>query len=64
MRHGSSIRFACHCLDISVATYYSMRKLSAENHRMADWLFRLATTNKRRGVGLCYLHVRNVKGYG
>lgn len=59
-----SVRFACHCLDISVATYYYKPKLSAENQRIADWLLRLTTTNKRWGFGLCYLYLRNVKGYG
>jgi putative transposase len=51
-------------LDISVATYYYKPKLSAENQRIADWLLRLTTTNKRWGLGLCYLYLRNVEGYG
>ena len=63
-RYGVSVRFACHCLDISVATYYYRPKLSAENQRIADWLLRLTTANKRWGFGLCYLYLRNVKGYG
>lgn len=63
-RYGVSVRFACHCLDISVATYYYRPKLSAENQRIADWLLRLTTANKRWGFGLCYLYLRNVKGFG
>jgi putative transposase len=63
-RYGVSVRFACHCLDISVATYYYKPKLSAENQRIADWLLRLTTANKRWGFGLCYLYLRNVKGFG
>jgi putative transposase len=51
-------------LDISVATYYYKPKLSPENQRIADWLLRLTTANKRWGFGLCYLYLRNVKGYG
>ena len=47
-----------------MATYYYKPKLSAENQRIADWLLRLTTTNKRWGFGLCYLYLRNVKGYG
>ena len=63
-RYGVSVRFACHCLDISVATYYYKPKLSAENQRIADWLLRLTMANKRWGFGLCYLYLRNVKGFG
>ena len=63
-RYGVSVRFACMCLDISVATYYYKPKLSAENQRIADWLLRLTAANKRWGFGLCYLHLRNVKGFG
>lgn len=61
-RYGISVRFACMCLDISVATFYYKPKLSAENQRIADWLLRLTATNKRWGFGLCYLYLRNVKG--
>lgn len=63
-RYGISVRFACMCLDISVATFYYKPKLSAENQRIADWLLRLTATNKRWGFGLCYLYLRNVKGAG
>ena len=54
----------CHCLDISVATYYYKPRLSAANQQVADWLLRLTTANKRWGFGLCYLYLRNVKGFG
>jgi len=30
----------------------------------ADWLLCLTTTYKRWGFGLCYLYLRNIKGYG
>ncbi|EAQ97039.1 Transposase [Congregibacter litoralis KT71] len=63
-RYGVSVRFVCQCLDISVATYYYRPKLSIENQRIADWLLRLTMTNKRWGFGLCYLYLRNVKGFG
>ena len=62
-RYGISVRFARMCLDISVATYYYKPKLSAENQCIADWLLRLTAANKRWGFGLCYLHLRNVKGF-
>jgi putative transposase len=38
--------------------------LSGENQQIADWLLRLTTTYKRWGFGLCFLYLRNVKGYG
>jgi putative transposase len=63
-RYGVSVRFVCHCLDISVATYYYKPRLSAANQQIADWLLRLTTANKRWGFGLCYLYLRNVKGFG
>ena len=63
-RYGVSVRFVCHCLDISVATYYYKPRLSAANQQIADWLLRLTTANKRWGFGLRYLYLRNVKGFG
>ena len=63
-RHGVSIRFACRCLKVSLSCYYYRAKLSSENQLIADWLLRLTTTHKRWGFGLCFLHLRNVKGYG
>ena len=63
-RHGVSIRFACRCLKVSLSCYYYRAKLSSENQLIADWLLRLTTTHKRWGFGLCFLYLRNVKGYG
>ena len=63
-RHGISIRFACQCLSVSESCYYYEPKLSSENAEIADWLLRLTTAHKRWGFGLCFLYLRNVKGYG
>ena len=63
-RHGVSIRFACRCLKVSLSCYYYRAKLSSENQLIADWLLRLTTPHKRWGFGLCFLYLRNVKGYG
>ena len=38
-------------------------KLSSENAGVADWLLRLTEANKRWGFGLCFLCLRNVKGF-
>lgn len=63
-RHGISVRLACLCMGVSEACYYYEPKLSSENEEIADWLLRLTTTHKRWGFGLCFLYLRNVKGYG
>ena len=62
-RYGISVRFACVCFGVSESCYFYQPKLSSENELVADWLLRLATTNKRWGFGLCFCYLRNVKGY-
>lgn len=62
-RHGLSIRFACECMGISPSGYYYQPRLASENDEIADWLLRLTTANKRWGFGLCFLYLRNIKGY-
>ena len=37
--------------------------MSGENAQVADWLLRLTNTHKRWGFGLCFLYLRNVKGF-
>ena len=39
-------------------------KLSDENELIADWLVALTNAKKTWGFGLCFLHLRNVKGFG
>jgi putative transposase len=63
-RRSISIRLACISFDISQNCYRYQSKLSSENAQLADWLLRLTQTHKRWGFGLCYLYLRNVKGYG
>ena len=58
-----SIRLACACVDISESGYRYKAKHSTENALVADWLLRLTTTHKRWGFGLCFLYLRNVKGF-
>ena len=59
-----SIRFACICLGISETCFRYNPKLSNENSIIADWLLRLTQTHKRWGFGLCFMYLRNVKGFG
>ena len=51
-------------MNISETCYRYQATLSNENEEVADWLLRLTQTHKRWGFGLCFLYLRNVKGYG
>ena len=59
-----SIRLACEAFGISETCYRYQAKLSGDNAFIADWLLRLTTTHRTWGFGLCFLYLRNVKGYG
>lgn len=59
----TSIRHACQTFEASETCYRYQAKASKENARIADWLVRLTTTIKDWGLGLCFLHLRNVKGF-
>src|SRR5574344_2878587 len=63
IKHAISIRLACSCLGISESCFYYQSKLNAENEQIADWLLRLTDNKKRWGFGLCFLYLRNVKGF-
>jgi putative transposase len=58
-----SIRLACACVNISESGYRYVPLLSSENALVADWLLRLTEANKQWGFGLCFLYLRNVKGF-
>lgn len=62
-KHQISIRLACVCLCISETCYRYEAKLDIENQRIANWLQRLTDANRTWGFGLCYLHLRNMKGF-
>ena len=57
-----SIRLACEAFGISQTCYRYQAKLSGDNALIADWLLRLNYTNRRWGLGLCFLYLRNVRG--
>ena len=61
--HQVSIRLACVAFGISETCYRYQAKLSSDNAFIADWLLRLTTTNRTWGFGLCFMYLRNVKGY-
>ncbi len=60
---GVSVRLACRAFCVSETCYRYQAKHSSDNALIADWLLRLTMTNRTWGFGLCYLYLRNVKGY-
>ena len=60
---GCTIRLACKAFSISETCYRYQSKLSGENALIAEWLIRLTQNQRNWGFGLCYLYLRNVKGY-
>jgi putative transposase len=49
---------------ISETCYCYQPKFSDENNAIADWLIRLTHNQRNWGFGLCFLRLRNVKGFG
>lgn len=60
---GMSIRIACAAFGISNTCYRYQAKCSAENAKIADLLLGLTQSQRNWGFGLCFLYLRNVKGY-
>ena len=60
---GVSIRLACAAFGISQTCYRYQSKQSAENVEIADHLICLTHNQRNWGFGLCFLYLRNVKGY-
>lgn len=61
---GISIRLACETYAISERCYRYRAKLSGENADIANRLIRLTHNQRNWGFGLCFLYLRNVRGYG
>jgi putative transposase len=59
-----SIRAACAAFTISQTCYRYEPKLSHENAVIAQWLQVLTEKEKTWGFKLCFLYLRNVKGFG
>jgi len=54
---------ACQVFSISETCYRYEQKLSDENALIAEWLIKLTSIWRNWGVGLCYLYLRNMKGF-
>ncbi len=63
-RGRTSIRHACQLFTVSETCYRYQPRHADENAEIADWLVRLTTTYRTWGFGLCFLYLRNVKGFG
>ncbi len=61
---GLSIRLACEIMGISESCYRYQAKLDSENEEIANWLLRLTDNHRNWGFGLCFLYLRNVRGFG
>jgi len=57
------IRMACAIFVVSETCYRYQPKHSSDNALIADLLLRLTTLNRTWGFKLCFLYLRNVKGY-
>jgi putative transposase len=60
---GILVWLACQIFTVSDTCCRYEAKKNAENERIADWLLRLTDNHRNWGFGLCYLYLRNVKGF-
>lgn len=61
---GVTITLACQAFGISESCYRYQAKRPTENALIAEWLVRLTDNQRNWGFGLCFLYLRNVRGYG
>lgn len=59
----TTIRHACQTFGVSETCYRYEATRPDEDAVIADWLVRLTTAFRDWGFGLCFLHLRNVKGF-
>ncbi len=58
------VKLACAVFRISETCYRYSARLSDENAEIADWLLRLTEHQRNWDSGLCFLYLRNMKGFG
>lgn len=61
--YRTSVGLVCEAFSISESCYRYEPLLADENSNIADWLVRLTNAHRNWGFGLCFLHLRNVKGF-
>ena len=62
-QHGVSIKAACHAFQISQACYRYVARRCIQDDEIVQWLLRLTGNNRNWGFGLCFLYLRNVRGF-
>lgn len=62
--YAISIRLACRVFMVSESCYRYQPVLADENQKIADWLLRITASQRNWCFGLCFLYLRNVKGFG
>ena len=62
-QRSATIGIACQAFGISQTCYRYRAKLDVENAVVADWLVRMTNNQRNWGFGLCFLYLRNVKGF-
>ena len=62
-KRGIAVRLACQVFKISESCFRYEGKKNTDNELIANWLLRLTDNNRNWGFGLCYLYLRNVKGF-
>jgi len=60
----TSIQHACRTFAVSETCYRYIATRPSDDDVIADWLVRLTTAHRNWGFGLCFLHLRNVQGFG
>ena len=58
-----SVTMACSIFSISICCFKYQPKMKEDNELIADWLIRLTRNQKNWGFGLCFLYLRNIKGF-
>lgn len=58
-----STRLVCQAFNISETCFRYKPLLCDENAEIADWLIKLTSSWRNWGFGLCFLYLRNVKGF-
>ncbi len=59
----ASITVACEIFSISRSCFEYEPKLKSENVVIAEWLVRICENQRNWGFGLCFLYLRNIKGF-
>jgi putative transposase len=60
---GVRVALACRAFGLSETCYRYGPKLRSQNEEIAELLIELTQAHKTWGFGLCFLHLRNVKGH-